>query len=92
MASGGARSGAGRKANSVNRLTKESVEQAKAGGLMPLDYMLSLLRDEGKDLSIRLDAAKSAAPYVHPKLAQIAHTGPNGGPVHFTLSPEDEAL
>jgi hypothetical protein len=33
----------------------------------------------------RLDAAKAAAPYVHPKLAQIAHTGEDGGPLQIEL-------
>jgi hypothetical protein len=29
-------------------------------------------------LSVRVDAAKAAAPYVHPKLANIEHTDKNG--------------
>lgn len=26
-----------------------------------------------------LDAAKSSAPYLHPRLASVAHSGPEGG-------------
>jgi len=46
---------------------------------MPLDYMLSVMRDEQADTATRLDAAVKAAPYVHPKLATIdhAHSGPD---------------
>lgn len=33
------------------------------------------MRDVEEELSTRLDAAKSAAPYVHPKLANIEHSG-----------------
>lgn len=29
------------------------------------------------------ECAKDAAPYLHPKLNTIAHTGPDGGPVTF---------
>lgn len=43
----------------------------KASGLTPLDYMLSRLRDETATDEDRKWAAQNAAPYVHPKLAQI---------------------
>lgn len=33
--------------------------------------MLKLLRDEEMPRDVRLDAAKSAAPYVHPRLSAI---------------------
>ena len=29
----------------------------------------------------RLEAAKAAAPYIHPRLANIEHTGKDGGPI-----------
>jgi hypothetical protein len=32
-------------------------------------------------LAMRFEAAKAAAPYIHPRLAAIEHTGPNGGPI-----------
>lgn len=46
-----------------------------ASGLTPLDYMLQQMRDPANDPEMRLDAARSAAPYVHPKLAQTQITG-----------------
>jgi len=33
--------------------------------------MLKIMRDEGADEARRLDAAKSAAPYVHPRLSTM---------------------
>src|SRR4051812_42802978 len=36
-----------------------------------------------------LDAAKAAAPYVHPKLANIEHTGKGGGPIDVSLHIHD---
>ena len=35
--------------------------------LMPLDYLLQLVRDESVDPRIRIQAATNAAPYCHPK-------------------------
>lgn len=42
---------------------------------MPLDYMLSILRDKNMAPDARMDAAKAAAPYVHAKLASVEHKG-----------------
>jgi hypothetical protein len=40
-------------------------------GLMPLEYMLMVVRDESVDLAKRLDAAKAAVPYLHPRLTTV---------------------
>jgi hypothetical protein len=45
--------------------------------------MLSVLRDEGATPMERMDAAKAAAPYVHPRLAAIEHAGNVEKPVRF---------
>lgn len=42
---------------------------------MPLDYLLSIMRDEDLPRPDRVDAAKAAAPYVHAKLASVEHKG-----------------
>jgi hypothetical protein len=79
MARGGKREGAGRKAGSVTAKTREVADKAAAEGLTPLDYMLSVLRDEDMEPAARMDAAKAAAPYVHAKLASVEHKGDGGG-------------
>lgn len=79
MARGGARTGAGRKKNGSNRLTQEAVSRAEAGGIMPLDYLLAVMRDEGAELGRRDDAAKAAAPYCHPKRAPVDKDGEEAG-------------
>jgi hypothetical protein len=68
---GGARPGAGRKKGGHNRITERAIEHAKAGGILPLDFMLQVMRDEDETRPVRLDAAKAAAQYVHPKLSAI---------------------
>jgi hypothetical protein len=45
-----------------------------ASGLTPLDYLLSVLRDETASRAERMEAASKAAPYVHPRLAAVEYT------------------
>ena len=61
MALGGRRPGAGRKRGVPNRATQKQREAIAASGLTPLDYLLSVMRDEKADDAIRPDAAKAAA-------------------------------
>ena len=84
--------GPGRPKGVANKVTLKREKAIAASGLTPLDYMLSVLRDEDNALDVRLDAAKCAAPYCHPRLATITHNGPDGGPMVFVLSKEDVAL
>ena len=37
----------------------------------PLEYLVSVYTDEDSPLNVRLDAAKAAAPYVHPRLSAV---------------------
>ena len=78
---GGRRQGAGRKAGSVARIDYEARRQAHASGLTPLDYLLSIVRDETENKRERIDAAKAAAPYCHSRLSSTELSGPNKGPI-----------
>lgn len=99
---GGARKGAGRKAGSATARTREIADKAMAEGISPLEYMLEVMRKDISDeaepetmwkaMAMKFEAAKAAAPYIHPRLAAIEHTGANGGPVVVALSPLDERL
>jgi hypothetical protein len=75
---GGKRLGAGRKAGAPNKATAARQEAVEASGLTPLDYMLAIMRDETKATEDRFEAAKAAAPYVHPKLASVDHQSSDG--------------
>lgn len=39
-------------------------------GLMPLDFLLGVMRDQDEDKGRRLQAATLAAPYCHPKMGE----------------------
>ncbi|TWG90335.1 hypothetical protein L598_000700000920 [Mesorhizobium sp. J18] len=81
MARGGKRDGAGRKPGTPNKASIERQKKVAATGITPLDYMLKVMRDPKADAGRRDDMAKAAAPYVHPKLASMQHTGRGGGPI-----------
>lgn len=83
---GGARVGAGRKIGSCTTKTREIAEKAMAEGITPLEYMLQVLRDESQDQDKRMDAAKAAAPYVHPKLSAAELSGPDGSAIPVGLN------
>ena len=75
---GGRRPGAGRKKGSPNKKTAELQRRVAEEGITPLEYMLQVLRDEANEPKDRLNAAVSAAPYLHPRLSAIEHSGANG--------------
>ena len=66
---GGARPGAGRPRGAKTKATVAKAAEIAASGLTPLDFMLGILRNEENAIEQRFEAAKQAAPYVHPKLA-----------------------
>lgn len=65
----------GRKKGTPNRATAAKQAEIAASGLTPLDFMLSALRDEERTFEVRMDAAKAAAPYCHPKRAPVDADG-----------------
>jgi hypothetical protein len=78
----------GRPKGSRNKRTRALIEAARAGGEMPLDYMLRAMRDakgkpkpKPKPKPKRRDAmAVAAAPYYHSKLSLLSFkTQPNRG-------------
>lgn len=71
MARGGLRPGAGRPKGAASVKTRDIADNAAAEGITPLEFMLQIMRDVGEDSVRRLDAAKSAAPYIHPRLATL---------------------
>ena len=90
MPRGGKRPGAGRPKGSKNRLTKKRLELAQKAaheGVTPLEVQLETMREiwdkatkRGKivDLALAREAceiARMAAPFVHPKLNAVDHTG-----------------
>jgi hypothetical protein len=61
----------GRQKGARNRATEEARAAAAATGILPLDYMLSVMRDSAADNRRRDAMAMAAAPYLHPRLTAI---------------------
>lgn len=88
MPKGGSKPGerrGGRVAGTPNRASAAQAAAIAESGLTPLDFLLGLMRDESADRAHRLDASKAAAPYVHPKLANIEVSGPDGGALEVKI-------
>ena len=81
MPHGGPRPNSGRKKGSANRFNTESREKARASGLLPLDYMLGVMRDERLPKPRRDEMAKAAAPYLHARLASMQVSGNPDAPL-----------
>lgn len=78
--------GAGRKAGSANKKTREIADKAAEQGITPLEFMLSVMRGEEIDgqkptFDQRCEMAKAAARFMHPTLQAIEHSGKDGGPI-----------
>jgi hypothetical protein len=73
---GGKRPGAGRKKGGANRKSREVADAVAVTGETPLAYMMSVLRDQNAEQARRDEMAKSAAPYVHPRLGMTATINP----------------
>ena len=78
MARGGKRPGAGRKKGNS---TRERVARAPAikkltdGKTTPLDYLVQVMRGDVTYDEQKFKAAVAAAPYMHPRLQAIEHSG-----------------
>jgi len=62
---------AAKRAVSIEDAGLARLAMVETGGLSPLTYLLRVMRDEGETPARRMDAAKTAAPFVHPKLATM---------------------
>jgi len=92
MARGGARKGAGRPKGAASKKSQAIAAAALDEGISPLEVMLNAMRSYAsqKDWEKAAFFAKDAAPYVHPRLAAIEHTGKDGKPIEVTDVSETE--
>src|SRR3954469_11419143 len=79
----------GRQKGGVDKIKREAFLAAQ--GITPLDYMLPIVRNESEDKTVRLDAAKAAAPYVHARLQNTTLAGDPENPIKIDNISELEA-
>lgn len=69
--------GRGRPPGSTNKVSRQIVEELKAQGREPLEFLIKVMMNEHEpeedpyDIKTRVDAAKAAAPFCHAKLQSI---------------------
>lgn len=76
----------GRQKGTVNKRTAAKlalVEQATSEGISPLEVMLGAMREAwgNGDKAGAANFAKDAAPYIHPKLSNVQHSGDADNPL-----------
>lgn len=72
----------------LDGLTAAEFSEGISPDASPEDQFKFLLAQVKKTAGFRQsaqDCARDAAPYIHPKLSAIAHTGEDGGPVRFVF-------
>lgn len=85
----------GRKKGTPNKKNAVKIAAIEQSGITPLDFMLNVMREPIPEdapiaaknalRALRLDAAKSAAPYVHPRLASTELSTKDGKPLVLQL-------
>ena len=80
-ARGGRRAGAGRKPGVRNKKTIEILNAVESSGITPLEFLLSVMRDEEAERNVRMQAAQAAAPYCHSKLSSVEVSGDADNPL-----------
>jgi hypothetical protein len=76
----------GRKKGIPNKANAARTRAIEASGLTPLDFMIQCMRRSDLPEDFRLDAAKAAAPYVHPKLTSVELRGDPNAPIEHHLT------
>ena len=71
----------GRKKGTPNAKSEARKAEIAAGGEMPLDYALRVMRDETASLERRDWGCSQAMRFCHPALAATEHTGKDGGAI-----------
>lgn len=70
MPKGGYRPGAGRPKKTERDEASGDIVSI-SGGKTPLEFMLSLMNDEGAEIEMRARMAVAAAPFMHAKMGEI---------------------
>lgn len=71
---------------SLNKRTELNKRKIEAGGDTPLEFLLKVMRDETRNIDTRIDAGKSAAPYIHPRLNATTINGDAATPLTITIA------
>jgi len=75
----------GRQKGTKNKATKAREEMIAMAGDTPLEFLLAAMLNNEFPAATRIDAAKAAAPYVHPRLANVELAGKKDAPLTIEI-------
>lgn len=81
----------GRKAGAPNKKPRR-LAQVCNSGVSPMEFLLGVMRNEMAEFKDRLEAAKTVANYVHPKLSSIEMGNKDGKPFQIVATTSDVGL
>ena len=67
----GTRPPGGSRKGRPNKATAAKAAAIAASGMTPVDFLTQVYRNEALDMTLRVNAAKSVAPYIHPSLSSV---------------------
>ena len=82
----------GRQKGTPNKERRSATRARGDGKLLPLDYLLQVMRDPSIPRNERVDAAKAAGRYVHATIASVEVSGKDGGPIKVSIAGDDVGL
>lgn len=93
----GRKTGGGSRKGKLNKKTlakRALADHLRKRGLTPLEYMLAVMRSRSEKVAVERkdDMAKAAAPYMHPRLNAIQHTGKDGEPIRVSFTGLDAGV
>jgi len=71
----------GRQKGTPNKLTSDTRRAIAESGESPLEYMIRVMRDKTVEPSRRDAMARTAAPYLHPRLSAVDLSSKDSSPV-----------
>jgi hypothetical protein len=79
----------GRKKGTPNKASAARAAEIAASGMTPLDFLLSVMRDNHLSIELRVEAARSAAPYAHPRFCPVPYQPPTA-PCDLSVLTDEE--
>lgn len=78
--------------SAIAGLTVEEIGGEKMTPEDQFKFLLAKVKNAAGLRQMAHECARDAAPFIHPKLQSIAHTGEDGGPVKIVITPADAQL
>lgn len=59
---------------SADKISQRELRKAEELGYSPVEFLLNVMNNEHEPMGRRVEAAKAAAPFIHPRLSAVDST------------------